>query len=329
MNHSLRKRENLASISLATQILCFSIVIPLVALRFFAKFKLRLPFGLEDASCYAALILFSLTLEDPFLTPPPQHGIVKSNTEYAHWQNLFTQFVLTNKIFYIATMFYVPMVLFVKTSLIYIMIRLWKPYRGKIISLYTFLGFITTYYTVILFVKIFNCNPIRSFWDVNIPGASCLNRAAIIITDSSISAMTDLAIIIFPIVLTSTLHVPLSKKLHVIAILGAGSIAIAFSIYRLVLVIIERHDSDEIEVFMRVLLSDNGEGGLGLICTCIPSIGKLFSQYNERWKQRNRGKQEQKELCASLTPDRNVDEDEHTPSSLPSISGRDSCALTV
>lgn len=143
-------------------------------------------------------------------------------------------------IFYIATMLYVPMVLFVKTSLISIMIRVWRPYRGKIVFLYIFLFFILTYYTVIF------------------PGGSCLNRTrtVIIITDSSISVITDLAIIIFPIALASTLHMPMSKKLHVIAILGAGSIAIAFSIYRLVLVICERNYSDEIEVFLRVLLSE-------------------------------------------------------------------------
>ncbi|KAJ5538872.1 hypothetical protein N7494_008351 [Penicillium frequentans] len=148
-------------------------------------------------------------------------------------------------------MFYVPMVLFVKTSLIYIMIRLWSPYRGKVIALYSFLAFIVSYYAVILFIKIFICNPIRLFWDVNRHDGMCLNRSAIIVTDSSISVITDLAILIFPIVLAWTLHVPLSRKLYVIAILGAGSIAVAFSIYRLVLVVSERNSSDEIDVFMR------------------------------------------------------------------------------
>lgn len=166
------------------------------------------------------------------------------------------QFVLTNKIFFIATMFYVPMVLFVKTSLIYIMIRVWRPYRGKVISLYIFFSFILTYYTVILFVKIFTCNPIRLFWDINLPGGSCLDRSAIIITDSSISVITDLAILIFPVALATTLHMSISKKLHVIAILGAGSIAIAFSIYRLVLAICGRNDSDDVDMFLRVLLSE-------------------------------------------------------------------------
>ncbi|KAJ5909331.1 hypothetical protein N7504_003974 [Penicillium tannophilum] len=262
----------LDSISLATQILCFSIVPPLIALRAFAKHKLHLPLGVDDASCYAALILFmGHCISIIFYTYSGgtiSHGVYTTRDREIKY-----------KIFYIATMFYVPMVLFVKTSLIYIMIRLWSPYRGKVIALYSFLAFIVSYYTVILFIKIFICNPIRLFWDVNRHDGTCLNRSAIIVTDSSISVITDLAILIFPIVLASTLHVPLSRKLYVIAILGAGSIAVAFSIYRLVLAVSERNSSDEIDVFMKVLLSDNAEGGLGLVCACIPSINKLLRQH--------------------------------------------------
>lgn len=153
-------------------------------------------------------------------------------------------------------MFYVPMVLLVVTSLLYTMIRLWSPYRGKVISLYTFLVLITCYYTIILFIKIFTCKPIHLYWDLSRTSGTCLNGSTVITTDSIISTISDLAILIFPIILTSTLHMPFFKKLHVIAILGAGSIAIAFSIYRLVLLICEKNNSDQIELFMKILLSE-------------------------------------------------------------------------
>lgn len=153
-------------------------------------------------------------------------------------------------------MFYVPMALFVKTSLIYTMIRLWSPYRAKVLALYAFLIFLICYYTIILFVKIFTCNPIRLYWQVNRHDGTCMNLSAVIIADSVISVVTDLAILAFPVALTWSLHVRLSKKLHVIAILGAGGIAIAFSIYRLVLVISAEDTTDQLELLMRVLLSE-------------------------------------------------------------------------
>lgn len=161
---------------------------------------------------------------------------------------------------YIATMFYVPMILFVKTSLIYTFIRLWSPYRKKVLALYTFLVSLVCYYAVILFVKIFDCIPIALSWETHRHDGSCLNRSAVIIADSTVSVITDLAILILPIALTWSLHMPVSKKLHVIAVLGAGGSAVAFSIYRLVLVIngrnTGRNTAAEIERIMKMLLSE-------------------------------------------------------------------------
>lgn len=148
------------------------------------------------------------------------------------------------------------MVLCVKTSLIYILIRIWSPYRGKVVSLYAFLIFIILYYTIILFLKIFTCNPISLYWEVDRHDGTCLNRSALIVTDSVVSVITDLAILIFPILLTWTMHMSVSKKLHVISILGAGSIAVVFSIYRLALAIMELETGDKLDGFMRILLAE-------------------------------------------------------------------------
>ncbi|KAJ5549583.1 hypothetical protein N7513_006817 [Penicillium frequentans] len=82
----------LDSISLATQILCFSIVPPLIALRVFAKYKLHLPFGIDDdyvhGSLHLNIILYENELkmipilEATFLTAFAPRGIVGSNTRY-------------------------------------------------------------------------------------------------------------------------------------------------------------------------------------------------------------------------------------------------------
>lgn len=148
------------------------------------------------------------------------------------------------------------MILFVKTSLISIMIRIWSPHRRKAISLYIFLAFIISYYVVILFVKIFTCMPISLYWDVHRHDGMCLNRAAIIIADAVISTVTDLAILIFPIILTWNMNMPATRKLHAIAMLGAGSIAIAFSVYRLALSINGGDGSPQVKLLLKVLLSE-------------------------------------------------------------------------
>ncbi|OQE29764.1 hypothetical protein PENSTE_c002G07327 [Penicillium steckii] len=269
------KSESLSSISLVTQILCFVIISPLIGLRLFARVKLHHPFGVEDATCYIAWLLFlGHCICTLCYTFSPDTYFSENSLNMNHsLQSL--------KIFYVATMLYVPMVLCVKTSLIYTLIRLWSPYRAKVIALYAFLAIIITYYIVILLVKIFTCIPIHLFWEVDHSSGSCLNRSAIILADSIISVTTDLAILIFPVVLTWGLQMSVSKKLHIILILGAGGTAIAFSIYRLVLVVHDKGSAHQWDYFLRILLTDNAEGGLGLICTCIPAINKLIGHLRD------------------------------------------------
>lgn len=280
MNDPPPKSESLRSISLVTQILCFAIISPLIALRLFARVKLHHPFGVEDVTCYLAWLLFL------------GHCICTLCYTFFPDRSFFQELLIIDgqlqslKIFYVATMLYVPMVLFVKTSLIYTLIRLWSPYRAKVISLYIFLAIIITYYIVILFVKVFTCNPIHLFWEVEHSSGSCLNRSAIILADSIISVTTDLAILTFPVALTWGLQMSVSKKLHIILILGAGGTAIAFSIYRLVLVVHDKSSADQWDYFLRILLTDNAEGGLGLICTCIPAINKLIGHLRDGHRKR-------------------------------------------
>jgi hypothetical protein len=71
-----------------------------------------------------------------------------------------------------------------------------------------------------------------------------------------ISVTTDLAILTFPIALTWGLQMAVSKKLHIIVILGAGGTAIAFSIYRLALVIRSRDAPFQRDLYLKILLSE-------------------------------------------------------------------------
>ena len=62
MTHS-QKSDHLEKISLATQILCFSIFTPLVEPWLFARLKLRNRFGVEDGMCPSISLVSLLILE--------------------------------------------------------------------------------------------------------------------------------------------------------------------------------------------------------------------------------------------------------------------------
>lgn len=146
------------------------------------------------------------------------------------------------------------MALFTKIALLSILIRIFKPYKGKILFIYILLGALTVYYIIAEGIKLGMCQPVSAFWTQD-PNAFCLDQQAALVADSVISVVTDLIILILPLPLTWSLQMPLSKKLRVIGMLSAGGLATAFSIYRLVLVITQGASNDMSIVFICVVMS--------------------------------------------------------------------------
>jgi hypothetical protein len=160
------------------------------------------------------------------------------------------------QIAYVATVLYAPTALFVKTSLIYILIRVFHPIYIGMIALYCLLGVVICYYVVIMFVKIFICIPVPAYWNLSERvHARCLRQASIIIADSAVSFVTDVAIFAFPVALTWSLQMPIWKKLRVICILGLGGVAVGFSLLRLVIGIHETERRHNTVYFTRSILT--------------------------------------------------------------------------
>lgn len=225
--------------------------------------------------CVNALICILnllLAIEDHQLTSNPTDGFLggsKPPSELSHDQhetcikasarlNLEFQIdVLTFlQLSYVATAIYAPTALFVKSSLVYILIRVFQPFHQGMISLYVLLGIIIGYYFIITFIKIFICNPVEAYWvKAKQAHATCLNQPSVIIADSIISFVTDVAIFAFPVALTWSLQMPIWKKIKVIFLLGLGGVAVAFSLFRLVIGVHETKEPEETTMFMKSILT--------------------------------------------------------------------------
>ncbi|KAJ5610415.1 hypothetical protein N7510_007134 [Penicillium lagena] len=165
----------------------------------------------------------------------------------------------------------------------------WVLFMGfcAIALVYGFKGVIG-YYTIITFIKMFICNPISAYWILSQkPYSICLSEPGVIIADSAISFLTDIAIFAFPITFIWPLQMPLWKKVKVIALLGLGGIALAFSLYQLIVAVYEIKRPDDTTVFTRSILTANAEVGIGLICSCMPALNiltKHTQQDTAPWK---------------------------------------------
>lgn len=146
---------------------------------------------------------------------------------------------------------YGPTAFLTKVSLLWIMTRVFKPYRNAVIFIYIFTAIMLAYYIPAVIVKIRICSPIKKFWIPSTEG-SCLDEAAIILADAVMSVVSDLIVLTLPLPLTMKLQMPFKKKMRVMAILGAGGLACVSSIIRLVLIVQSGGSPDGTWSFMRI-----------------------------------------------------------------------------
>lgn len=147
---------------------------------------------------------------------------------------------------------YGPTAFLTKVSLLWIMTRVFSPYRKAVLFIYVFLAVMLLYYIPAVIVKIRICDPIARFWDGSITHGSCLDQSAIIMADAVVSVVSDMIILILPLPLTLSLQMPMRKKIRVMGILGAGGLACASSVVRLILILKTGQSKDGTWSFMRI-----------------------------------------------------------------------------
>ncbi|KAJ5149076.1 hypothetical protein N7448_000654 [Penicillium atrosanguineum] len=179
------------------------------------------------------------------------------------------------KTVYVTMVMYGPTAYLTKFCLLWIMTRVFSPFRKAVIFIYVFMGVMLAYYIPAVIVKIRICNPIGRFWNKNIQG-TCLNETSIILADAVVSMVSDLIILLLPLPLTMSLQMPKKKKMRVIGLLGAGGLAVTASVIRLALIVTTGQSKDATYAFMRINMLGNAEVAMGVICTCLPALSALL-----------------------------------------------------
>ena len=149
---------------------------------------------------------------------------------------------------------YGPTAFLTKVSILLILSRVFSPYRTIVIFIYVFLGTMLAYYIPAVIVKVRICLPISYFWLGSPSNGSCLDDRAIFLADAIMSVVSDLMILCLPVILTRSLQMSTKKKMRVIGILGAGGLACASGVIRLVLIIQSKGSPDQTYTFMRLNL---------------------------------------------------------------------------
>ncbi|KAJ6083511.1 hypothetical protein N7467_007646 [Penicillium canescens] len=287
-------KDVLHTVNLVAQVLCIIVVTMFVVLRLWIRARYHQSFNAEDYFTVAGWALFMVFCACMLLLNVYGGGYNAwdvTETEFIKFQKVqinppFYPFgALTNEltqVSYATTLVYVPMVFVIKIALLAVMGRIFAPHRGKVIVIYISIGIMLCYYVAALFLKVFFCDPISAYWFGTSNGGKCLNQRNVIIADSVISIASDLWVLVLPIPMIWSLQMTRAKKLRVVGLLGAGGLATAFSVWRLVIMVAESNTTNTTWFWIHCVLTANAEAGIGLICACLPAMSHFFTRVKSK-----------------------------------------------
>jgi hypothetical protein len=124
--------------------------------------------------------------------------------------------------FYLAQIFYNPVLALVKASVLLFLLRLGGHRRRVRYFIYGLLTFNTLQAIAVFLVAVFQCIPIEANWDhAAAATARCIHPSFHVIV-SSITIVTDLLVLIIPFWIFLGLKLPLAARIAVIGVFLTG-----------------------------------------------------------------------------------------------------------
>ncbi|KAH8779056.1 integral membrane protein [Hyaloscypha finlandica] len=265
-------QDVLYTINFLVEILCIALVVTFVSLRIYVRACMMRQIEKEDWACVAAGILAAMY----FVL-----GIFMGHFGGGHhiWEVTEEAFVKYQKVQYADAILYGPTAYLTKVTLLLILARTLTPYKRIMALIWGSMGAMLAFYIFVAILKIRICTPIDLFWDPNVQG-SCWNEHLILIADTVMSVVSDLVILALPMPLLWSMQMPVKKKLGIAALLGAGGVATATSIVRLVL-IFGSLAPDRTVAGIQFKLLEVAEITIGILCACSPAFNIYSIQVQE------------------------------------------------
>ncbi|KAK2045413.1 hypothetical protein LZ31DRAFT_616718 [Colletotrichum somersetense] len=194
--------------------------------RVYSKARVTVEYHSEDWTCVVAYVMLMCFLGTVLVMAYFGEG-------YHAWEVTKEAYKNIMLALYIGSIIYCPAAYFTKVSLLLFEARVFSVYHRVAKAIRAFIVALAILYTPILFAKAFFCIPISAAWDLDIKPIKCLNQRKVFLFDMSLGLLTDIVILVLPLLLTSSLQMPLRPKIKIVGLLSAGGAATAVSMLRL------------------------------------------------------------------------------------------------
>ncbi|KAH8694336.1 hypothetical protein GQ44DRAFT_791370 [Phaeosphaeriaceae sp. PMI808] len=144
---------------------------------------------------------------------------------------------------------------------------------------YAILVIVVIQHMTTIVVNLNYCRPFKALWNPRLPGAKCLNWAAMAYAPLSLTIAMDIIILILPAIILRHLTLRWYQKFGVAIILSLGGLACVVSILRLTSIPASTRTKDP--TWDKVYSGFYGviEPNTGIFCCCIVTLRPLFRRH--------------------------------------------------
>ncbi|KAI8935859.1 hypothetical protein NX059_007376 [Plenodomus lindquistii] len=241
-----------------------------VAARLAQRVMKKTGLGLDDIMIVAAL------LSSVLLTLTECQAVV-----YGYGRHYATlpqdSRIRARKWFYGAHIIYKVVLMFTKLSVVCLYYRIFavstKSFRvlSHVVS-----AWIVTSGLVFTILTVFQCSPVRAFWDRSIPGYKCFKNEPWWISYATTQITTDFILLAMPIPSILRLSMGRAEKLGLCLVFGTGGFVTFASIYRATTIARSANDPDPTWGPIPATVWTVIESNTGIICACLPMLRGPF-----------------------------------------------------
>jgi hypothetical protein len=189
--------------------------------------------------------------------------------------------MLIQKYNYITLLLYTVVLCTTKLSICLLYLRIFHVEKRMRWLIHASIWFLVTYSILFEVLCIFQCHPIRAYWDFTIRPpmgtASCLNTIPVFYASGACNIVSDLLLMAIVVPKIRELRIKRGQKIALLCIVSLGWLAVAASVVRIVRLSSLLHSPDPAWASFDINIWSAVEVNTGIICASAPAIKPLVA----------------------------------------------------
>lgn len=250
--------------------IALALLLPSVAVRTYTRKYLHRKLGVEDFAVIMAMISCIAFL-----------GLILKSFDYNcgkhQWNVSIADTMNVLRYANLIQLLYSPPIFFAKLAILMQISRIFSGGQRNYIFWASWIFIIGNgiAYTIVMFLFIFECNPREKIWNPMKEG-SCMNTGDAVIGISVVNLVSDILILLLPIISVWKLQMPLRKKMGVMGIFAIGVFACACGIARIIYTV-KLIDTMDVTFWATVVgMWSVAEIVVVILCCCFPTFPRFI-----------------------------------------------------